>query len=59
MKLLIGLGLVAALLVLILLAGKFILTFISGAFNAILGVFVILALIVIVIWMFSYAKKHK
>lgn len=32
---------------------------ITGAFNAILGVAVIIALIVIVIWMFSYARKKK
>lgn len=30
---------------------------ISGAFNAILGIVVIIALIAIVVWMFSYAKR--
>lgn len=32
---------------------------ITGTFNAILGLVVIIALVIIVIWMFSYAKKHK
>lgn len=32
---------------------------VSGLFNTILGLAVVLALIAIVIWMFSYAKKHK
>ncbi len=51
-----------------LLIGAFILVFkliagaagiIGGFFNMILGLVVIIALIVIVIWMFSYAKKKK
>ena len=32
---------------------------VSGAFNAILGLAVIVALILIVAWMFAYARKHK
>ena len=32
---------------------------ITGAFNAVLGLIVIAALIVIVVWMFSYAKKNR
>lgn len=32
---------------------------ITGTFNAILGLVVIIALVIIVIWMFSYARKHK
>lgn len=32
---------------------------IGGFFNLILGLVVIVALIVIVIWMFSYAKRNK
>ncbi len=32
---------------------------IGGFFNLILGLVVIIALIVIVIWMFSYAKRKK
>lgn len=31
----------------------------SGALNAVLGIAVIIALIVIVIWMFAYAKKNR
>ena len=30
----------------------------SGAVNAVLGVAVVLALVIIVIWMFRYASKH-
>ncbi len=30
----------------------------SGAFNAVLGVAVVIALIVIVVWMFRYASRH-
>lgn len=32
---------------------------VSGLLNAILGIVVIAALIAIVFWMFSYAKKNK
>ena len=32
---------------------------ITGAFNASLGLVVIVALVIIVVWMFSYARKHK
>ena len=32
---------------------------IGGAFNAVLGIVVILALVAIVIWMFAYAKKNR
>lgn len=32
---------------------------ITGAFNAILGLVVIIALVIIVVWMFSYARKNK
>ena len=32
---------------------------ITGAFNAILGLVVIIALVIIVVWMFGYAKKHR
>ncbi len=34
-------------------------TLISGLFNVILGVIVVLAVIALVIWMFRYAAKHK
>ncbi len=33
--------------------------FISGAFNTILALLVIAALIIIVFWMFSYAKRMR
>jgi hypothetical protein len=33
-------------------------TLLSGAVNAVLGVAVVLALVIIVIWMFRYAKRH-
>ena len=32
---------------------------VGGLFNTILGILLVLALVVIVIWMFSYAKKHR
>ena len=32
---------------------------VSGLFNTVLGIVVILALIAIVVWMFSYAKRKK
>ena len=47
----------AAVLVIKLLSGA--VTIVTGAFNAVLGVSVLLALVLIVLWMFSYAKKHK
>lgn len=31
---------------------------VGGLFNAVLGVVVVLALVAIVIWMFSYAKRN-
>lgn len=31
----------------------------SGAFNAVLGIIVIFALVVIVVWMFLYAAKKR
>ena len=34
-------------------------TLLNGTFNTIIGLIVIIALVVIVIWMFSYAKKHR
>ena len=33
-------------------------TIVSGAFNTVLGIVVILALVFIVAWMFSYARRH-
>ena len=47
----------AAVLVIKLLSGA--VTIVTGAFNAVLGIGVLIALVLIVLWMFSYAKKHK
>ena len=47
----------AAVLVMKLLSGA--VTIVTGAFNAVLGIGVLLALVLIVLCMFSYAKKHK
>ena len=32
---------------------------VSGALNAVLGIVVLIALVVIVIWMFSYARRMR
>ncbi len=40
-----------------LISGAFAL--VHGALNTILGIVVILGLLAIVAWMFSYAKKHR
>ena len=32
---------------------------VSGALNAVLGIVVLIALVVIVFWMFSYAKRMR
>ena len=34
-------------------------TLVSGLFNTVLGILLILGLIALVIWMFAYAKKHR
>ena len=47
----------AVILVVKLIAGAA--SIITGAFNAILGLAVIIALVIIVVWMFGYAKKHR
>ncbi len=38
---------------------KLVTSIIAGAFNALLGIGVIAALIIIVIWMFAYARKKR
>ena len=46
----------------IILAAKLIsgaVRLVSGAFNAVLGIIVIFALVVIVVWMFLYAAKKR
>ena len=40
-----------------LISGAFAL--VHGALNTVLGIVVILALLVIVAWMFAYARKHR
>ena len=32
---------------------------IGGAFQFVLGAFIVIALIVLVLWMFAYAKRHR
>ena len=49
-------------LILLVLVVKIIsgaITLISGLFNVILGVIVVLAVVALVVWMFRYAAKHK
>ena len=46
-----------AVLAIKIISGAF--SLVSGLFNTILGRAAVVALIAIVIWMFSYAKKHK
>ena len=46
----------------LILAAKLIsgaISIVSGAFNAVLGILVIFALVVIVVWMFLYAAKKR
>lgn len=57
MKLLIPLLAFAALIFIFIFGTKFFFALFTGAINAVLGVVVVVALIIIVIWMFSYANK--
>ena len=57
MKLLIPLLAFAALICIFIFGTKFFFALFTGAINAVLGVVVVIALIIIVIWMFSYANK--
>lgn len=59
MKLLIPIIIIAAIIFIIVLAVNFVSAFIAGAFNVILGVIVVIALIIIIVWMFAYAKKSR
>ncbi len=54
-------GVLFALVALALIIGAIVLVIklVHGALNTILGILVIIALIVIVIWMFSYAKRMR
>lgn len=57
MKLIIPIIIFGGLTALLIFAVKFVFTLMTGAMNAVLGVFVVIALLFIVAWMFSYAKK--
>jgi Flp pilus assembly protein TadB len=50
-----------ALVALALIIGAIVLVvkLVHGALNTILGILVIIALVVIVIWMFSYARRNR
>ena len=54
-------GIIIGVIVLAAVIGavKLITGIVSGAFNLILGIGVIIALIAIVIWMFAYANKKR
>lgn len=47
----------ALLLVFRIVTGAFAL--VGGLFNLVLGLAIVAALVIIVVWMFAYAKKHK
>ena len=49
--------LIAVIVLLVKLVGGAV-TIVSGGFNTILGVVVLVALVAIVVWMFLYAKKR-
>ncbi len=57
MKLLIPLLTFAALIFIFVFGTKFFFALFTGAINAVLGIVVVIALILIVIWMFAYANK--
>ena len=59
MKLLIPLIALAALVFIFTMGTKFFFALFTGAINAVLGIVVIIALIIIVVWMFAYANKKK
>ncbi len=46
-------------LALIIGAITLVIKLVSGALNAVLGIVVLIALVVIVIWMFSYARRMR
>ncbi len=47
-----------ALLVLLIRIVSGAVSVVSSGFNAVLGLAVVIALVIIVIWMFAYAKRH-
>ena len=58
-KLIVGIVFLAVVIGIAGFAFKLISGLISGALNLVLGIGVVIALIVIVIWMFAYASRHK
>lgn len=54
-------GILFAVILLALVVGAItlVIRLVSGALNTVLGIIVVLALVVIVIWMLSYAKKMR
>ncbi len=54
-------GILFAVILIALIVGAItlVIKLVSGALNTILGIVVILALVAIVVWMFSYAKKMR
>ena len=49
---------VIALIVLLIRIVSGAVSVVSSGFNAVLGVVVVLALVIIVVWMFAYARRH-
>ena len=54
-------GILFAVILLALIVGAIalVIKIVNGALNTILGILVIIALIVIVVWMFAYAGRHR
>lgn len=57
MKFMIPLLAFAALVLIFIFGTKFFFALFTGAINAVLGILVVIALILIVVWMFAYANK--
>ena len=55
---LIAAAVVIALIVLLIRIVSGAVSLVSSGFNAVLGLIVVIALVIIVIWMFAYAKRH-
>lgn len=58
-KIIVGIAFLAVVISIIVFAFKLVSGLISGALNFFLGTAVVIALIIIVIWMFAYASKTK
>ena len=58
-KIIVGISFLAVVIAIVVFAFKLISCLISGALNLVLGIGVVIALIVIVVWMFAYAAKQK